>query len=127
MRLARPSEDPPPLAVGVRRQHYGYTNHGSRRSAQRWRDGSRPPAGDEWDFAFEVPKHYLASFRMRPSKGRRVIATRDALAVVARSSIVTVMRVGWDRVDDLRATILCRAMGLPVSFGVPDVTREDPA
>lgn len=121
MRLTQPSEDPPPLAVGVRRQHYGYTNHGSRRSAQRWQDGSRPPEGEEWGFAFDVPKHYLVAFRLRPSKGRRVIATRDALAVVARSSIVTVMRVGWDRVDDLRATILCRAMGLPSPAGTDGV------
>lgn len=44
------------------------------------------------------------------------MVTRDAMAVVGGDTVITVIRVGVDAVDNLRAIMLCRAMGLDVGF-----------
>lgn len=96
---------------------YGYSHHGRDRSHQRWMGRGRPPTAQQWSFAFAVPRASKL-FQIRESKGRQCIATRDALAVVSSGTIVTVIWVGWETVDDLRATVLCRAMGLPIRLEV---------
>ncbi len=127
--LSAPCPDPRPAQRAPRRTRYVYSDHGLKRAAQRWHARGRPPHAREWWFAFRVPNRCMADlFRFHLHKGKRVIATRDALALAAQDTIVTVMWVGWDRVDDLRATLLCRAMGLPVPFEAldpRDVKAED--
>lgn len=95
----------------------GYSDHGIRRAAQRWRVyDACPPSASAWDRAFEVPKRFARQMEIRVKRGNRIMATKDAIAVIARNTVVTIFRAGEDVVDDLRATAPCRAMGLDVGI-----------
>lgn len=53
-----------------------------------------------------------AEYHLSLKKGRKCYGAGDALAIVARKTVITVVRVGHAAIDDLRATLLCRAMKL---------------
>lgn len=95
----------------------GYTRHAARRVAQRWAIRGDPPAAADWTRAFEAPTRWCEGRKIRLDKGHRCMATRDALAIMHRQTVITVVHVGYDAVDDLRATLLCRAMGLDAPLG----------
>ena len=96
----------------------GYSHHAAVRAAQRWfSTGNPPPKERDWMRAFEVPPRWASAWRLYPSKGVRCVATADGAALMHRRTVITVVRVGRDAVDDLRAVLLCRAMGLDAARG----------
>lgn len=100
----------------------GYTDHAIKRLALRWAGAPmRPPSALRFDpsRALTLPAAVAERLGVTVRKGRQVVASRDAVAVLSGRSIVTVMRVGTDAIDDVRATMLCRAMGLGVEYDIP--------
>lgn len=94
-----------------------YTRHAEARVRMRWR-GRESEAPDARDFrrgwAPRLPPAMADHFGLANQRGQDVAATRDAFAVMRGNVVITVVRVGADVVDDVRATLLCRAMGLDV-------------
>lgn len=96
----------------------GYSNHARQRCIQRWPISRDPPHESVWRSAFTVPPRLARQLKLVPEKGTRFMATRDAVAVVQGDTIVTVLHVGYGMVDDMRATLLVRAMGLDEEVAV---------
>lgn len=94
----------------------GYSTHAKNRVAQRWSGHVAPPTEHDWSRALQAPPRWAKRYGYRGEKGRRCMVTRDAMAVVGGDTVITVIRVGVDAVDNLRAIMLCRAMGLDVGF-----------
>ena len=100
----------------------GYTDHAIKRLAMRWAGApTKHPAALRFDpdRALVLSSAVAERLGVTVRKGRQVVASRDAVAVISGRSIVTLMRVGTDTIDDVRATMLCRAMGLGVEYDIP--------
>jgi hypothetical protein len=97
-----------------------YTDHAVERSVQRWAgSGAKTPSEHRFNphRVIRLSNALAARFGFPPKKGTHVVVSRDALAVMAGVSVITVQRVDPAVIDDVRATMLCRAMGLGVEYG----------
>lgn len=97
-----------------------YTDHAIERAVLRWAgSGARTPSEHRFNphRVLRLSNAVAARLGFRTKKGTHVVASRDAIAVMSGVSVVTVMRVDPDAIDDVRATMLCRAMGLGADYG----------
>lgn len=110
---------PSPLRPALPRRAY-YTDHAVERSVLRWAgSGAKTPSEHRFNphRVLRLPNAVASKLGFKPSKGMHVVAARDAIAVMAGVSVVTVQRVDPVVIDDVRATMLCRAMGLGAEYG----------